>query len=123
MSPIVETHGIISNNMPQLYLSPIFSLSRFTCDNLTTTGPRLTLKITLVISVLSNVPHVPSWKLFPASSFPNMPQGRINTQRKRADAELNVLNEVHTRTAFPSKEERAALEKMLDIIARSVQVW
>ncbi|KAF5322724.1 hypothetical protein D9619_001985 [Psilocybe cf. subviscida] len=48
----------------------------------------------------------------------------IKKKRKRADAaQLKVLNETYNRTAFPSTEERLALAKMLDMSARSVQIW
>ena len=48
----------------------------------------------------------------------------IKKKRKRADAaQLKVLNETYNRTAFPSTEERIALAKMLDMSARSVQIW
>ncbi|KAF8973151.1 hypothetical protein BDZ97DRAFT_1912725 [Flammula alnicola] len=48
----------------------------------------------------------------------------IKKKRKRADAaQLKVLNETYSRTAFPSTEERIALAKMLDMSARSVQIW
>ncbi len=40
----------------------------------------------------------------------------IKKKRKRADAaQLKVLNETYSRTAFPSTEERIALAKMLDM--------
>lgn len=48
----------------------------------------------------------------------------IKKKRKRADAaQLKVLNETYSRTAFPSTEERIALARMLDMSARSVQIW
>jgi homeobox protein YOX1/YHP1 len=48
----------------------------------------------------------------------------IKKKRKRADArQLEVLNSVYNRTAFPSTEERAAIAKELDMSARSVQIW
>jgi homeobox protein YOX1/YHP1 len=48
----------------------------------------------------------------------------IKKKRKRADAaQLKVLNDTYTRTAFPSTEERQALAKQLDMSARSVQIW
>ncbi|KIK99054.1 hypothetical protein PAXRUDRAFT_823153 [Paxillus rubicundulus Ve08.2h10] len=48
----------------------------------------------------------------------------IKKKRKRADtAQLKVLNETYSRTAFPSTEERADLAKKLDMSARSVQIW
>ena len=48
----------------------------------------------------------------------------IKRKRKRADAaQLEVLNKTYNRTAFPSTEERIALAKMLDMSARSVQIW
>lgn len=48
----------------------------------------------------------------------------VKKKRKRADAaQLKVLNETYNRTAFPSTEERQTLAKMLDMSARSVQIW
>jgi homeobox protein YOX1/YHP1 len=49
---------------------------------------------------------------------------QIKKKRKRADAaQLQVLNEVYSRTAFPSTEERAELARKLDMTPRSVQIW
>jgi homeobox protein YOX1/YHP1 len=48
----------------------------------------------------------------------------VKKKRKRANAaQLKILNETYNRTAFPSTEERIALAKMLDMSARSVQIW
>ena len=48
----------------------------------------------------------------------------IKKKRKRADArQLEALNRMYTRTAFPSTEERQQLAKDLDMSARSVQIW
>ncbi|KAJ8077200.1 hypothetical protein PM082_001628 [Marasmius tenuissimus] len=48
----------------------------------------------------------------------------IKKKRKRADAQqLKILNETYARTPFPSTEERLALAKLLDMSARSVQIW
>ncbi|KAF9070115.1 hypothetical protein BDP27DRAFT_1264067 [Rhodocollybia butyracea] len=48
----------------------------------------------------------------------------IKKKRKRADPnQLRVLNETYARTAFPSTEERQQLAKLLDMSARSVQIW
>ncbi|KAI0035880.1 hypothetical protein K488DRAFT_68082 [Vararia minispora EC-137] len=48
----------------------------------------------------------------------------IKKKRKRADArQLEVLNSVYARTAFPSTEERAQLGSQLGMSARSVQIW
>ena len=48
----------------------------------------------------------------------------IKKKRKRADArQLEALNGVYTRTAFPSTEERQQLARDLDMSARSVQIW
>lgn len=59
----------------------------------------------------------------PVSMLPSE-EPAIKKKRKRADAaQLKVLNEVYTRTAFPSTEERAELAKKLDMSARSVQIW
>ena len=49
---------------------------------------------------------------------------QVKKKRKRADAaQLEVLNEVYNRTAFPSTEERAELARKLDMTPRSVQIW
>jgi len=48
----------------------------------------------------------------------------IKKKRKRADArQLEVLNAVYARTAFPSTEERLKLANDLDMPPRSVQIW
>ena len=48
----------------------------------------------------------------------------IKKKRKRADAaQLKVLNDVYSRTAFPTTEERQELARKLDMTARSVQIW
>ena len=48
----------------------------------------------------------------------------IKKKRKRADArQLESLNRMYARTAFPSTEERQQLAKDLDMSARSVQIW
>jgi homeobox protein YOX1/YHP1 len=48
----------------------------------------------------------------------------IKKKRKRADArQLEALNRMYARTAFPSTEERLQLAKELDMSARSVQIW
>ena len=45
-------------------------------------------------------------------------------KRKRANArQLEALNGVYARTAFPSTEERQQLARDLDMSARSVQIW
>lgn len=48
----------------------------------------------------------------------------IKKKRKRADArQLEALNRMYARTAFPSTEERQQLAKDLEMSARSVQIW
>ena len=48
----------------------------------------------------------------------------IKKKRKRADArQLEALNRMYARTAFPSTEERLKLATDLDMSARSVQIW
>jgi len=52
------------------------------------------------------------------------PEPTIKKKRKRADArQLEALNRMYARTAFPSTEERLQLAKDLDMSARSVQIW
>ena len=48
----------------------------------------------------------------------------IKKKRKRADArQLEALNRMYARTAFPSTEERQQIARDLDMSARSVQIW
>jgi homeobox protein YOX1/YHP1 len=74
----------------------------------------------------SGTSHVPPPQSYtPPPISPTSPEEpTIKKKRKRADAaQLKVLNETYNRTAFPSTEERIALAKMLDMSARSVQIW
>ena len=73
----------------------------------------------------SHAAHVSSRSYSPPPVSPTSPEEpTIKKKRKRADAaQLKVLNETYSRTAFPSTEERIALAKMLDMSARSVQIW
>ena len=70
-------------------------------------------------------PRVPTasspvpYDLPPEPSYPT-----IKKKRKRADArQLEALNGMYARTAFPSPEERQQLARDLDMSARSVQIW
>ena len=55
---------------------------------------------------------------------PEATEPTIKKKRKRADArQLEALNRMYARTAFPSTEERLQLAKELDMSARSVQIW
>ena len=55
---------------------------------------------------------------------PEIQEPTIKKKRKRADArQLEALNRMYARTAFPSTEERQQLAKDLDMSARSVQIW
>jgi homeobox protein YOX1/YHP1 len=55
---------------------------------------------------------------------PQLEEPAIKKKRKRADArQLEVLNSVYGRTAFPSTEERLKLANDLDMPPRSVQIW
>ena len=68
------------------------------------------------------IPTAPSPALHDVPSETAEPT--IKKKRKRADArQLEALNEVYARTAFPSTEERQQLAKDLDMSARSVQIW
>ena len=73
----------------------------------------------------SHAAHVSPRNYSPPPVSPTSPEEpTIKKKRKRADAaQLKVLNETYSRTAFPSTEERIALAKMLDMSARSVQIW
>ncbi|KAJ8696371.1 hypothetical protein PTI98_006246 [Pleurotus ostreatus] len=60
----------------------------------------------------------------PPPVSPTTEEPMIKKKRKRADAaQLKVLNDVYSRTAFPSTEERLSLAKQLDMSPRSVQIW
>ncbi|KAF8894074.1 hypothetical protein BD779DRAFT_974736 [Infundibulicybe gibba] len=68
--------------------------------------------------------HVSPPGYTPPPISPTSEEPAIKKKRKRADAaQLKVLNETYSRTAFPSTEERHALAKALDMSARSVQIW
>ena len=68
------------------------------------------------------VPTVPSPVPYNVPSETAEPT--IKKKRKRADArQLEALNGVYARTAFPSTEERQQLARDLDMSARSVQIW
>jgi homeobox protein YOX1/YHP1 len=55
---------------------------------------------------------------------PEIQEPTIRKKRKRADArQLEALNRMYARTAFPSTEERQQLARNLDMSARSVQIW
>ena len=55
---------------------------------------------------------------------PETQEPTIKKKRKRADArQLEALNRMYARTAFPSTEERQQLARDLDMSARSVQIW
>ena len=55
---------------------------------------------------------------------PEVPETTIKKKRKRADArQLDALQTLYARTAFPSTEERVELGKRIDMSARSVQIW
>jgi hypothetical protein len=69
----------------------------------------------------ARVPPVPSPVPF---DMPAETQEPTIKKRKRADArQLEALNRMYARTAFPSTEERLELAKDLDMSARSVQIW
>ncbi|KAF8160837.1 hypothetical protein B0H34DRAFT_354316 [Crassisporium funariophilum] len=88
--------------------------------------PRLDPRSSSPYSRGSGPSHVsPPQSYTPPPISPTSPEEpTIKKKRKRADAaQLKVLNETYSRTAFPSTEERIALAKMLDMSARSVQIW
>jgi homeobox protein YOX1/YHP1 len=72
-----------------------------------------------------SAPVPPPQSFTPPPISPTSPEEpTVKKKRRRADAnQLKVLNETYARTAFPSTEERIALAKMLDMSARSVQIW
>lgn len=48
----------------------------------------------------------------------------VRKKRKRADPnQLRILNDVYSKTAFPSTEQRLELATVLNMSARSVQIW
>ncbi|KAK7035457.1 hypothetical protein VNI00_011750 [Paramarasmius palmivorus] len=66
----------------------------------------------------------PAYTPPPVSPTTASDEPTIKKKRKRADAQqLKILNETYARTPFPSTEERLALAKLLDMSARSVQIW
>ena len=73
----------------------------------------------------SHLPHVPPRTYSSPPFFPTRPEElTIKRKRERADsAQLKVLDETYSRTAFPSMEERTALANMLDMSPRSIQIW
>ena len=88
--------------------------------------PRLDPRSSSPYSRSSGANHVsPPRAYTPPPISPISPEEpTIKKKRKRADAtQLKVLNDTYSRTAFPSTEERIALAKMLDMSARSVQIW
>ena len=88
--------------------------------------PRLDPRTSSSYSRNSGTSHVPQPRAYtPPPISPVSPEEpTIKKKRKRADAtQLKVLNDTYSRTAFPSTEERIALAKMLDMSARSVQIW
>ncbi|KAF8475300.1 hypothetical protein DFH94DRAFT_654582, partial [Russula ochroleuca] len=65
-----------------------------------------------------------SLSLVPYNVPPKIQGSTIKKRRKRANArQLEALNRVYARTAFPSSEEREQLVRELDMSARSVQIW
>jgi len=77
-------------------------------------------------SVPSHASHLsPPRNYSPPPVSPTSPEEpTIKKKRKRVDAaQLKVLNQTYNQTAFPSTEERIALAKILDMSARSVQIW
>jgi len=77
-------------------------------------------------SGLSHVPRVPPPRTHsPPPFWPTLPEEpTIKRKRELADsAQLKVLDETYSRTAFPSMEERTALANMLDMSPRSIQIW
>ena len=76
------------------------------------------------------IPQLPYARAPPAPSPvpfdipPEAQEPTIKKKRKRADArQLEALNRMYARTAFPSTEERKQLADDLDMSARSVQIW
>ena len=70
----------------------------------------------------ARVPTAPS--PVPPDVSPETSELTIKKKRKRADArQLEALNRMYARTAFPSTEERLQLAKDLDMSARGVQIW
>lgn len=60
----------------------------------------------------------------PYDALPETPGRTVKKKHKRADArQVEVLNKVYARTAFPSAKERKQLAKYLDMSPRQVQIW
>jgi homeobox protein YOX1/YHP1 len=66
----------------------------------------------------------PSPSPVPYDVPPETHEPTTKKKRKRADArQLEALNRMYARTAFPSTEERQQVARDLDMSARSVQIW
>ena len=75
-------------------------------------------------SLFYDVPAHPAPSPVPYYVPPETQEPTIKKKRKRADArQLEALDRMYTRTAFPSTEERQQLARDLDMSARSVQIW
>ncbi|KAE9411232.1 homeobox-domain-containing protein [Gymnopus androsaceus JB14] len=75
-------------------------------------------------SYVSGPSRIPSYTPPPISPTTSVNEPTMKKKRKRADpGQLKVLNETYARTAFPTTDERQALAKLLDMSARSVQIW
>ena len=90
--------------------------------------PRIDPRSSSPYTCNSGTSHIsPPWAYTPPPISPISPEKlTIKKKQKRADAaQLKVLNETYNRTTFPSMEECIALPvaKMLDMSARSVQIW
>ena len=98
-------------NQQSLEKSPFFDRAFPSSNSRGTVQPPFALVYTAPSLVLNN-------------GSPGHSEPTIKKKRKRADArQLEALNRMYARTAFPSTEERHQLAKDLDMSPRSVQIW
>ncbi|KAG7098826.1 hypothetical protein E1B28_000730 [Marasmius oreades] len=108
------------------YTSTTTSSSAFSYDVPLTDmrGQQIPQTFTPAQTTTSSQMSHPSYTPPPVSPTIGSEEPTIKKKRKRADAQqLKILNETYARTPFPSTEDRLALAKLLDMSARSVQIW
>ena|SRR5713226_396644 len=76
------------------------------------------------IAASSRSPQQPEGREASCSDIPAKTPEPTIKKRKRIDAhQLEALNRMYARTAFPSRGERQQLAKQLDMSAESVRMW
>ncbi|KAI0039825.1 hypothetical protein FA95DRAFT_982444 [Auriscalpium vulgare] len=114
LSDAAESHRLAKQSSP-------FSSSS------TTTSARTPSLTDTTYSGISNY-HTGSYQLFeesnaPASPAVEPPFPKMRLRRALDARSRQVLNEVYSRTSFPSAEERKRLAKDLGLSPRKVQLW